>query len=73
MTDDSELMDQAARLTELMREHQSAVHRLSKRRRKVYQELKDGGRPVAAIAKHVGVSDQAVFHELRKIEADSSE
>ena len=65
---DEDLLALAERLTGMMREHQQAVARLSTRRREVMACLKsDRQVSVSSIAKRIGVSDQAVFQDLRKM------
>lgn len=65
MTED-EMLDQVALLTQMMREHQNAVVRLGKKRRRLVRRMRDKRVPYKDIAGAMGVTDQAVFADLRK-------
>lgn len=62
----AELLDQARMLSTMMREHQSAVVRLNNQRRKKILQLRELGVPYRLIAEECGITDQAVFADLRK-------
>jgi hypothetical protein len=53
-------------LTQMMREHQQSVIRLGKQRRKVVRKLRSRRVPYRVIAHSCGVTDQALFADLRK-------
>jgi len=53
-------------LTQMMREHQQSVIRLGKQRRKVVRKLRENRVPYRQIADSCGVTDQALFADLRK-------
>jgi hypothetical protein len=53
-------------LTQMMREHQQSVVRLGKQRRKVVRRLRESRVPYRQIADSCGVTDQALFADLRK-------
>lgn len=53
-------------LTQMMREHQQSVVRLGKQRRKVVRRLREKRVPYRQIADACGVTDQALFADLRK-------
>ena len=53
-------------LTQMMREHQQSVIRLGKQRRKVVRKLRTRRVPYRVIANSCGVTDQALFADLRK-------
>ena len=53
-------------LTEMMREHQNAVIRLGNQRRVVIRRLRETRVPYRVIADACGVTDQALFADLRK-------
>lgn len=53
-------------LTQMMREHQQSVVRLGKQRRKVVRRLRESRVPYRQIADACGVTDQALFADLRK-------
>ena len=50
----------------MMREHQQSVIRLGKQRRKVVRRLRNLRVPYRTIADACGVTDQALFADLRK-------
>jgi hypothetical protein len=50
----------------MMREHQQSVVRLGKQRRKVVRRLREKRVPYRQIADACGVTDQALFADLRK-------
>lgn len=60
------LLDDAATLTQMMRQHQDAVRRVGERRREVIRTLRDHEVPYRVIAAACGVTDQALFADLRK-------
>jgi len=53
-------------LTQMMREHQQSVVRLGKIRRKTIRKLRVKRVPYRQIADSCGVTDQALFADLRK-------
>lgn len=53
-------------LTSMMREHQSSVVRLGKQRRTIIQRLRSRRVPYRQIADACGVTDQALYADLRK-------
>jgi len=57
-------------LTQMMREHQQSVIRLGQQRRKVVRKLRQRRVPYREIANSCGVTDQALFADLRKHPAD---
>jgi len=60
-------------LTQMMREHQQSVVRLGRQRRKVVRKLRAVRIPYRQIADACGVTDQALFADLRKHpEADNA-
>lgn len=61
-----EMLDQVALLTQMMREHQNAVVRLGRKRRRLVRKLREKRVPYKSIAGVMGVTDQAVFADLRK-------
>lgn len=63
---ESEMLDQVRLLTQMMREHQNAVVRLGKKRRRIVRKLRERRVPYKDIADVMGVTDQAVFADLRK-------
>lgn len=63
--EDSDL-DKVKILTSMMREHQSAVVRLGNQRRSVIRRLRKSRVPYRVIAEACGVTDQALFADLRK-------
>lgn len=63
---EDEMMDRVRLLTQMMREHQSAVVRLGKQRRRLVRKLRERRVPYKDIADVMGVTDQAVFADLRK-------
>lgn len=64
--DENEMLEQVKLLTQMMREHQSAVVRLGKKRRRIVRKLRERRVPYKDIADMMGVTDQAVFADLRK-------
>lgn len=60
------LLDTAASLTQMMRQHQDAVRRVGERRREVIRSLRAHKVPYRVIASACGVTDQALFADLRK-------
>lgn len=63
---EQEMMEKVRLLTQMMREHQNAVVRLGKQRRRVVRKLRERRVPYRDIADVMGVTDQAVFADLRK-------
>jgi hypothetical protein len=63
---EEELLQKAQTLTQMMREHQAAVVRLGRQRRKVIRTMRETKIPYKSIAFACGVTDQAVFADLRK-------
>jgi len=59
-------------LTQMMREHQASVMRLGKQRRQIVKRLRGNRVPYKVIADACGVTDQALFADLRK-HADDEE
>jgi len=53
-------------LTQMMREHQNSVVRLGKQRRQLVRQLRRRRVPYRQIAEWCGVTDQALFADLRK-------
>jgi hypothetical protein len=62
-TDD---LEKCRLLTQMMREHQQSVIRLGKQRRGVIRRLREKRVPYRLIADSCGVTDQALFADLRK-------
>jgi hypothetical protein len=60
------MLEEARTLTDLMREHQNAVKRLGEKRRVVIRSLRDHNVSFRVIAASCGVTDQALFADLRK-------
>ncbi len=63
---EDEALDKVRLLTQMMREHQSAVVRIGKQRRRLIRKLREKRVPYKDIADACGVTDQAVFADLRK-------
>lgn len=59
-------LEKCRQLTQMMREHQQSVIRLGKQRRKVVRRLRNLRVPYRTIADACGVTDQALFADLRK-------
>lgn len=59
-------LDKVKMLTSMMREHQSAVVRIGNQRRAVIRRLRKARTPYRVIADACGVTDQALFADLRK-------
>lgn len=53
-------------LTQMMREHQNSVVRLGQQRRSIVRRLRNRRVPYRQIADWCGVTDQALFADLRK-------
>ena len=53
-------------LTQMMREHQNSVVRLGQQRRTIVRRLRNRRVPYRQIADWCGVTDQALFADLRK-------
>lgn len=68
-TDD---LEKCRLLTQMMREHQASVMRLGKQRRQIVKRLRGNRVPYKVIADACGVTDQALFADLRK-HADDDE
>lgn len=60
-------------LTQMMREHQNSVVRLGKQRRLLVRQLRRRRIPYRLIAEWCGVTDQALFADLRKHPEDEGE
>lgn len=60
------MLENASTLTQMMRQHQDAVRRVGERRREVIRALRDEQVPYRVIAAACGVTDQALFADLRK-------
>lgn len=56
----------AALLTTMMRQHQESVIRLGGQRREIIRSLREKRVPYRKIADICGVTDQALFADLRK-------
>lgn len=63
---EADMLEKVRLLTSMMREHQAAVVRLGKQRRRLVRKLRDRRVPYKEIADVMGVTDQAVFADLRK-------
>jgi DNA-directed RNA polymerase specialized sigma24 family protein len=63
---EQEMLDKVRLLTQMLREHQSAVVRLGKQRRRIIRKLRERRVPYRDIAEVCGVTDQAIFADLRK-------
>lgn len=63
---DVKLLNDAEKLTQIMRQHQEAVRRVGENRRMVIRTLRDRKVPFRVIASACGVTDQALFADLRK-------
>jgi hypothetical protein len=61
-----EMLEKVQTLTQMMREHQQAVVRLGRQRRRVIRQMREQKIPYKSIAFACGVTDQAVFADLRK-------
>lgn len=61
-----DMLDKIRLLTQMMREHQAAVVRLGKQRRRLVRKLRERRVPYKQIADVMDVTDQAVFADLRK-------
>lgn len=59
-------LEKVKMLTTMMREHQQAVIRLGNQRRSVIRRLREMRTPYRVIADACGVTDQALFADLRK-------
>ncbi len=64
--DEQDMLDRIRLLTQMMREHQAAVIRLGKQRRRLVRKLRERRVPYKTIADVMDVTDQAVFADLRK-------
>lgn len=67
---EQEMLDKVSMLTQMMREHQAAVVRLGRQRRRVIRLMREKKIPYKSIAFACGVTDQAVFADLRKHKDD---
>lgn len=63
---ESDLLRQCGLLTEQMRDHQQAITLLNAQRRRVVRSLRVLRVPYRKIAHAAGVSDQALYADLRK-------
>ncbi len=63
---ESDLLRQVGLLTEQMRDHQEAIKDLNTQRRRVVRALRTMRVPYRRIASAAGVSDQALYADLRK-------
>lgn len=61
-----QLLLQAENLTTMIRQHQDAVAKIGARRREVIRALRADKIPYRVIAAACGVTDQALFADLRK-------
>lgn len=59
-------LETAKTLTDMMREHQQAVASIGTQRRTVIRRLRANAVPYKDIAEKCGVTDQALFADLRK-------
>lgn len=64
--DEADDLEKCRLLTEMMREHQASVMRLGKQRRTIIRRLRGDRVPYRVIADACGVTDQALFADLRK-------
>ena len=64
--EDIKLLNDAEKLTQIMRQHQDAVRRVGESRRVVIRKLRSNKVPYRVIASACGVTDQALFADLRK-------
>lgn len=64
--EDIKLLNDAEKLTQIMRQHQDAVRRVGESRRVVIRKLRFNKVPYRVIASACGVTDQALFADLRK-------
>jgi len=64
--EDVKLLNDAEKLTQIMRQHQDAVRRVGENRRVVIRTLREHKVPFRVIASACGVTDQALFADLRK-------
>jgi len=63
---DEQLLREAEQLTVIIRQHQEAVKRVGENRRDKIRALRDRRVPFRVIASACGVTDQALFADLRK-------
>lgn len=63
---DDALLNTVQSLTALMREHQALLSELGKRRRVVIRALRERKVPYRLIASVGGISEQAIYADLRK-------
>jgi len=66
MEKEEDLLRQVGLLTGQMRDHQEAIKDLNTQRRRVVRQLRELRVPYRRIAQHAGVSDQALYADLRK-------
>ena len=59
-------LEKCTELTTMMRQHQQAVQRIGEHRRVVIRSLRQNGCPYRTIAMACGVTDQALYADLRK-------
>lgn len=62
----TKMLNDAEILTQMMRQHQSAVQRIGENRRQVIRNLREEKVAYRVIAAACGVTDQALFADLRK-------
>mgnify|MGYP003344793373 CR=1 FL=1 len=63
---EEDLLRQVGWLTTQMRDHQESIKDLNSQRRRVVRALRTKRVPYRKIAQHAGVSDQALYADLRK-------
>lgn len=63
---DDEMLERIRLFTQMMREHQQAVIRLGRQRRRFIRRLRERDVPFKMLAVCMDVSEQAVFADLRK-------
>lgn len=63
---EDDLLRQCGLLTEQMRDHQLAISMLNDQRRRIVRQLRRFRVPYRRIANSAGVSDQALYADLRK-------
>ena len=63
---EEDLLRQVGLITSQMRDHQEAIKDLNTQRRRAVRQLREHRVPYRKIAQHAGVSDQALYADLRK-------
>lgn len=63
---EDDLLRQVGLLTAQMRDHQEAIQDINTQRRRIVRLLRERRVPYRKIAQHAGVSDQALYADLRK-------